>query len=84
MADALVVSGAGTGEPTDPTDLEAVRAAVPAATLMVGSGVTAVNAASVLTLADGAIIGSSVMVGGVAGAGVDPERAQRLVDAAHG
>jgi len=51
---------------------------------MVGSGVTADNAASVLTLADGAIIGSSVMVGGVAGAGVDPERAQRLVDAAHG
>ena len=74
----------GTGSATDPTDLEAVRAAVPDAPILVGSGVTPENAASILSIANGAIIGSSVMVGGVAGAGVDPERAQKLVEAALG
>ncbi|MBU0552479.1 BtpA/SgcQ family protein [Myxococcota bacterium] len=38
-ADALILSGAGTGAPTDPAEVEALRAAVDAP-LLIGSGVT--------------------------------------------
>ena len=82
LADALVVSGSGTGVPTETRDLEAVRAAVPEACILVGSGVTPENASNVLALADGAIVGSSVMRRGIAGAGVDADRARLLIDAA--
>lgn len=81
LADALVVSGSGTGMPTDVRDLEAVRAAVPEARIFVGSGITSENASRVLPLVDGAIVGSSVMTDGVAGAGVDVDRARVLMGA---
>src|SRR5574337_1703705 len=41
LADALVVSGAATGEPTPMGDIKRVRGAVPEVPLLVGSGVTA-------------------------------------------
>lgn len=40
-ADALVVSGSGTGRPTQPGDVASVRAACPGVPVLVGSGVTA-------------------------------------------
>lgn len=80
-ADALIVSGTGTGAATDPDRIGQVRAAVPAAPILVGSGLTAANAARLLAVADGAIVGSAVQHDGVAGRGVDPERARALVDA---
>lgn len=82
LADALIVSGVGTGAPTALGDIEAVRAAVPEAPILVGSGVTPQNAAGVLAHANGAIVGSAVMVDGVAGSGVDLRRASALVTAA--
>lgn len=39
LADALIVSGSGTGAPTNAVDLERVKHAVPEAPLIVGSGV---------------------------------------------
>lgn len=81
-ADALIVSGAGTGAPTDTADIEAVRAAVPPAPILVGSGTTPGNVRALLAASDGLIVGSAVMTGGVAGAGVDRERARALVRAA--
>lgn len=81
LADGLVVSGTGTGAATDPARLLAVRKAVPEAPLFIGSGLTAENAAGLLPLCDGAIVGSALMVGGKGGAGVERARVEALVDA---
>lgn len=61
-ADALVVSGRGTGEPTPRAKIEAVRAAAPGVPVLVGSGATleSVDPAA----ADGFIVGTALKVGG--------------------
>jgi membrane complex biogenesis BtpA family protein len=79
LADALVVTGAATGEVTDVARIREVRSAVPSAPVLVGSGVNADSAAALLAEADGAIVGSAFEHGGRAGAGVDAERASRLM-----
>lgn len=81
-ADALIVSGTGTGAETRLTDVEAVRSRVPGAPIFVGSGTTVENVREVLAAADGAIVGTALMKDGMAGAGVDPARARALADAA--
>lgn len=83
-ADALVVSGTGTGRSTDPSHLVAVREAVPEAFLLVGSGATPDNVPTLLRHADGIIVGSAVMNEGEAGAGVHRGRARALMEAARG
>lgn len=84
LADALLVTGAGTGVAASLEHVEQVRGAVPGAPVLVASGVGAETVRETLAVADGAIIGSSVMHGGVAGAGIDPRRARALVRAARG
>lgn len=84
LASALIVTGDATGSPTSTQDIERVKAAVPAAPVVVGSGVTAQTAASVLERADGIIVGSAVMKGGSAANPIDPERAATFVQAARG
>jgi membrane complex biogenesis BtpA family protein len=81
-ADALIVTGSGTGSAAAAADLAAVRAAVPAATLYVGSGVTPETVRALLEVADGVIVGTAVKVGGATTAPVDPARAAALVAAA--
>jgi membrane complex biogenesis BtpA family protein len=83
-ADALVISGAATGSPTHLEDFAAIRAAVPEAPLLAGSGVSKETIATTLEYADGAIVGTSVKVEGKTTAPVDPERAGALVRAARG
>lgn len=82
-ADALVVSGAGTGSPTDPVQVEAV-AAVAGCPVLVGSGATPETVADLLRLADGVIVGSALKVESDPTAPVDPGRARRFVLAATG
>ena len=77
-ADALIVSGAATGAAIDASQLSEVRAAVPAAPIWIGSGVDATNAAALLQLADGAIVGSALAHDGIAGNGIDPQRVERF------
>jgi uncharacterized protein len=60
LADALVISGTGTGEATSLEDVRRVRSACPYSPILVGSGVTEVNGASYLEFADGVIVGTSV------------------------
>ena len=79
-ADVLIVSGAGTGSPTDPGRIEAIQIAVPDIPIWVGSGLNEENAATLLAIADGAIIGSSIKERGEVNAPVDPVRAKRLVE----
>lgn len=78
-ADAVVVSGSGTGRPTDPDQLDAVRAAAGDAPVLVGSGVDAASIAALVGRADGVIVGSALKHGGDARAAVDPARVRELV-----
>lgn len=81
-ADALIVSGAATGAATPLERLREVRAAVPDAPLLIGSGLTPQNARTLLAEADGAIVGSAVQQGGRAGAAADEARVRELIRAA--
>jgi uncharacterized protein len=81
-ADALVVSGAGTGEPTLLEDVRRVRRALPEARVLIGSGIRAETVREALREADGVIVGSALEQDGVAGRPVDPAAVRRLVQAA--
>lgn len=59
-ADAVVVSGSGTGQPTDLEGLRRARAAVRAVPLIVGSGVTAETIGELAQHTDGFIVGSAI------------------------
>jgi len=83
-ADGIIVSGAATGSPTDLADLEAVRAALPRAFLLAGSGVRAETVAEVLKVADAVLVGTATKRGGRTDAPVDRARVARLTRAARG
>lgn len=78
LADALIVSGTGTGRATDIGELERVRHAVPKAKLLIGSGVTKDNVKDYLQHADGVIVGTSLKFGGRVSSHVDPKRVAAL------
>jgi predicted TIM-barrel enzyme len=82
LAGAVIVSGAGTGHPTDPADLRAVRAALPGTPIYVGSGATEKTLPSLLAIADGAIVGTAAKVDGIVSNPVDPGRVRALFAAA--
>jgi hypothetical protein len=78
-ADAVIVTGSGTGRPTDATQLEVARAAAGNAPLLVGSGVDAASVAALVGRADGVIVGSSLKHDGDPRTAVDPARVRALV-----
>jgi hypothetical protein len=78
LADAVIVSGIGTGSATDFADVELVRRALPNARILVGSGVNALNAREYLQNADGVIVGSSLKFNGRISAHVDAKRVTAL------
>jgi uncharacterized protein len=82
LADALIISGTGTGRVADITDVERVRKACPKAKILLGSGVSAANVREFLRIADGVIVGTSLKVGGKLHNPVDPKRVAALVKAA--
>lgn len=79
-ADALIATGQRTG---DPTTLEEVDAITHAASrpVLVGSGLTADNAGLLLSVADGAIVGSAAKEEGVWWNPVSVTRTRAIVDA---
>ncbi len=81
LADGLIASGTGTGAPTDRGRVIAIKQAVPAAPVWIGSGLTPENAADLLPAADGAIVGSSLARDGRAGHGIDRARVAALMKA---
>jgi membrane complex biogenesis BtpA family protein len=83
LADALIVSGAGTGLAAEIADLERVRIACPNAKVLLGSGVTLENARDFISLADGFIVGSSLKTGGKLANPVDPKRVAALARVIH-
>ncbi|PSQ42396.1 phosphorybosylanthranilate isomerase [Halobacteriales archaeon SW_5_68_122] len=85
LADAVVVSGPATGEQVERaalgTTIEARDEVAPETPVLVGSGVTADNAADLLAAADGAIVGTALKEGGETTASVDAERVADVVSA---
>lgn len=74
LADAVIVTGRATGEPPIAAQLEEARVASGGAPVLVGSGLCAENARSLLSSADGAIVGTSLKHGGRVENPVDPAR----------
>jgi hypothetical protein len=81
LADALIVSGVGTGKATDVQDLKRLRAACPDAKILLGSGVCAENVADYVQDADGFITASALKRGGKLSNPVDVRRVAALVKA---
>jgi len=81
LADALIISGVGTGQAADLAEVERVRRACPSAKLLLGSGVNATNVKDYLRFADGVIVGSSLKQDGQLANPVDPKRVAALVKA---
>jgi len=80
-ADALIVTGTGTGGQVDLQELHHVRSAV-RAPVLAGSGVTPGNVREVLELCNGVIVGSSLKFDGDPRRNVDPARARAFAERA--
>ncbi|MFT5354089.1 MAG: membrane complex biogenesis BtpA family protein [Polyangiales bacterium] len=78
LADAVIVSGEGTGKAVDLDGLAQVRSAAGSRPVWVGSGVNATNAKSIAALADAAIVGTSVKEAGLASP-VSAKRVEEIV-----
>jgi membrane complex biogenesis BtpA family protein len=83
MADALIVSGTGTGVAADVADVQRVRNACPHARILIGSGISVRNVREYLQFADGIIVGTSLKIGGKLDNPVDPKRVAALARAVH-
>ena len=81
LADALIVTGAGTGKQTCHNHLRQVKDAAPQACVFVGSGVTSDTIADLLQCADGAIVGTWLKQAGIITNEVDEKRVRDLVKA---
>jgi len=81
LADALIVSGTGTGVAPDISDIRRVRDACPSTRILLGSGITRENASEFLPLTDGVIVGTSLKRGGQVGNPVDLRRVRALAQA---
>jgi membrane complex biogenesis BtpA family protein len=77
-ADAIIVSGAATGTPTDMADLQRVREALPQAIVMVGSGVTEKTAPELMKHADALIVGTAAKKDGQTANEVDTQRVSAI------
>lgn len=82
VPDAVLVSGAITGEAARMEDLEAVKAVLPDTPVLANTGVKHGTVADVLRVADGCIVGSALKVGGDTWNPIDPDRAADFMDRA--
>jgi uncharacterized protein len=81
-ADGIIVTGSATGKQTSLEDLTRAKAAARGTPVLAGSGVDFRNAASVLAVADGLIIGTAFKRDGVSTNPVDADRVRRFMEAA--
>jgi uncharacterized protein len=83
LADAILVTGKATGAETDPEHVRRVKNAVSQVPVFVASGVTTENFSHYADAASGVVMGSSLKIGGIVTAPVDPEKARRFMDTVH-
>lgn len=81
-ADAIIVTGKATGKQTAIADLKAAKEAAGTVSVFAGSGVGISDAADVLKIADGLIVGTAFKFDGITDNAVDVERVRTLVAAA--
>ena len=81
MADAVIVSGSGTGAGVDLDKLALVKQAAGEAPVLIGSGATASSLASLARYADGFIVGTATKYNGEVLAPVELARVQQLASA---
>lgn len=82
LADALIVTGAATGEAADVDQLLRVREAVPDRRVFVGSGATAETVAELLRVASGVIVGTGIKKDRDTANTIDPDLATEFARAA--
>ncbi|MEM3662283.1 MAG: BtpA/SgcQ family protein [Sulfolobales archaeon] len=80
LSDALIVTGKMTGEEPDIEVVKNVKETVKEVPVLIGSGLTLENAEKYLSIADGAIVGTYLKVGGITQNPVDPNRVKRLME----
>ena len=81
LADAVIVSGTGTGRAPEADAVNGLREHVSGADLLLGSGVPEDNAAALCASADGAIVGTWLKRDGRVDAPVDVARVRRMIAA---
>jgi hypothetical protein len=79
LADALIVSGAGTGKPTDPSKAKLVKQSARQTPVLIGSGITPDTVQSFRDAADGFIVGTSLKRDGIGSNPVDISRVKQLL-----
>jgi uncharacterized protein len=80
LADAIIVSGTGSGKPVNANFLHEVKKFAGDRPVLVGSGLNWDNARDLLAVADGAIIGSAIKVDRQIHQRVEESRARKLAD----
>jgi uncharacterized protein len=78
-ADVLLVSGPQAGMAVDLAELQAAKQSAGDVPVLANTGVTQDNAETILAIADGAIVGTGLKVGGSTWNAVEPLRASRMV-----
>jgi membrane complex biogenesis BtpA family protein len=77
-ADAIVVTGSATGQPTSPDDVATVKEAV-GIPVCIGSGLTPTNLPNLWPHADVFIVGSYIKVDGLWSNAIDPQRVREFM-----
>ncbi|MDZ7291195.1 MAG: BtpA/SgcQ family protein [candidate division KSB1 bacterium] len=80
LADAIIVSGTGSGKPVDQNFLRQVKKIAGDRPVLIGSGLNLENAEELLAVADGAIVGSAIKIDGKIHNRIDKKRARQLVE----
>ncbi|MGH7286146.1 MAG: BtpA/SgcQ family protein [Polyangiaceae bacterium] len=81
LADALLVTGKGTGAPIAASDLAKAREGAPAARIYVASGSRIEDLKSIAERANGVVVGSALRTSGRAGDPIDLDIAKKFADA---
>jgi membrane complex biogenesis BtpA family protein len=80
-ADVILISGQITGMSIDLADLRAAKEAAPGTPVLANTGVRVETVAEILSIADGALVGTTFKRDGVTWNPVDRDRAMRFMDA---
>ncbi len=81
LSDAILISGTHTGQEAQLSDVEEVKQAVERFPVLLGSGLRPENAGKLLSVADGAVVGTSLKKDGISAMPVDRARVRALMDA---
>jgi len=81
LADAVIVSGAGTGKPTDPKHVQQVKRAAGGTPVLIGSGVSIKTISQLAPHCDGFIVGTAFKRDGVATNPVEVENVRAFMKA---